>query len=277
MTKYLTTILLCISLFASCKQGKTSAVAMPSKPIDSLKNIAYTDAGYKSIHVIVALCDNKYQGIIPVPKAIGNGQDPNSNLYWGNNYGVRAFFKNSKDWKLISRKKVDGIRLERLVFKHISKNYYLVADAYDGQYIRNATKDFLYSCSGQLKDTMHAGKNVIGVNGNASLVAYIGHDGLMDFQLKELVLNADGKTRDCIILACISKKYFDFFIRQAKANPILWTNQLMCPEAYTLHDALVGYMEKESTADIRMLAVKAYSKYQNCKDPESKSILVSGW
>ncbi|WP_176700834.1 hypothetical protein [Gilliamella sp. Fer4-1] len=37
----------------------------------------------KVIHVLVALCDNKYQKIVPVPKAIGNGQDPKSNLYWG--------------------------------------------------------------------------------------------------------------------------------------------------------------------------------------------------
>jgi hypothetical protein len=32
-------------------------------------------------HVIVALCDNEYQGIVPAPKAIGNGDDPHNNLY----------------------------------------------------------------------------------------------------------------------------------------------------------------------------------------------------
>ena len=37
--------------------------------------------GEKIIHVFVALCDNKYQGIVPVPKAIGNGQYPANNLY----------------------------------------------------------------------------------------------------------------------------------------------------------------------------------------------------
>ncbi len=37
----------------------------------------------KTIHIMVALCDNQYQGIVKVPKGIGNGQDPNSNLYWG--------------------------------------------------------------------------------------------------------------------------------------------------------------------------------------------------
>jgi len=31
-------------------------------------------------HVIVALCDNESQGIVPVPARLGNGQDPGSNL-----------------------------------------------------------------------------------------------------------------------------------------------------------------------------------------------------
>jgi hypothetical protein len=88
------------------------------------------------IHVFVALCDNKYQGIVPVPAKIGNGQDPNSNLYWGCGYGIRTYFKKSKEWKLIRTQKIDSVKLERLVFKHVDKNYYLVADAYNGQYIK---------------------------------------------------------------------------------------------------------------------------------------------
>jgi hypothetical protein len=46
----------------------------------------------KIIHVFVALCDNDSQGIVPVPKKIGNGNDPDNNLYWGCGYGVRTFF-----------------------------------------------------------------------------------------------------------------------------------------------------------------------------------------
>ncbi len=41
------------------------------------------DSSIKVIHVFVALCDNKYQGIVSVPASIGNGQDPKTNLYWG--------------------------------------------------------------------------------------------------------------------------------------------------------------------------------------------------
>lgn len=57
---------------------------------------------YKVIHVFVALCDNLHQGIEPVPKGIGNGRDPATNLYWGCDYGVKAFFKNKTSWKLVS-------------------------------------------------------------------------------------------------------------------------------------------------------------------------------
>ena len=30
------------------------------------------------IHIYVALCDNESQGIVPVPKKIGNGNDPDN-------------------------------------------------------------------------------------------------------------------------------------------------------------------------------------------------------
>lgn len=37
----------------------------------------------KNVHVVVALCDNIYQRIVPVPFRLGNGADPANNLYWG--------------------------------------------------------------------------------------------------------------------------------------------------------------------------------------------------
>ena len=51
----------------------------------------------KTIHVYVALCDNKNQGIVPVSKTLGNGQNPTTNLYWGAAYGIRTFFDRSNN------------------------------------------------------------------------------------------------------------------------------------------------------------------------------------
>ena len=46
----------------------------------------------KVTYTLVALCDNLYQGIVPVPASIGNGDSPRTNLYWGCGYGVRTYF-----------------------------------------------------------------------------------------------------------------------------------------------------------------------------------------
>ena len=234
------------------------------------------DSSNKTIHVFVALCDNKYQGIVPVPPKIGNGQDVNNNLYWGCAFGVRSYFKNSKQWKLIRQYSINDTILERVVFKNTASNYYLVADAYNGKFIKECTVDFFKSCAGITKDTLAIKQNTIGVNGNSSLVAYIGHDGLMDFLLREKYDNADGKTRDAIMLACISKKYFAHHLSQTKAKPLLWSTGLMSPEAYTLHDALEMYI-KQKPLEVRPAAAKAYSKYQKCSLKAASGLLVSGW
>ena len=43
------------------------------------------------VQVSVALADNKNQWIVPVPAAIGDGQDPSTNLYWGARYGLKTY------------------------------------------------------------------------------------------------------------------------------------------------------------------------------------------
>lgn len=273
MKKYLMLCIVFGLLASSCQSEPKPIKANNKRDV----NVSKFDTATKTIHVFVALCDNKYQGIVPVPKTIGNGQDPDNNLYWGCANGIRSYFKKSKEWKLLKTQKLDKIRMERLVFKHISKNYYLVADAYDGQYIKKTTTDFLYSAAGQLKDTIKINKTTIGINGNAKMVAYIGHDGLMDFQLNENFSNTDGKQRDAIILACISKKYFAPHLTQAKANPLLWTTGLMAPEAYTLHDALSSDIAGGTADQIRTKGAMAYTKFQKCSLKASKNLLVTGY
>jgi len=268
----------CFSII-SCNSQISNIDEPTSSVIDSaiIEQIAPFDTTTKTIHIYVALCDNKYQGIVPVPAKIGNGQDPNNNLYWGCAYGIRTYFKNSKEWQLLKTQKVDSIKLERVVFKHATKNYYLVADAYDGQYIRQCTKDFLSSSSGYSKDTLQINNTTIGLAGNAQLLAYIGHDGLMDFQLSDVYQNTDNKKRDVIILACYSKSFFSPHLALANVNPLVWTTGLMAPEAYTIHDAITGYLNNETNESIRSRAALAYSKFQKCSEKAARNLLVTEW
>jgi hypothetical protein len=277
MQKNIIVLTLC-SIILSCNaqtEGEAGKVSIGNS--NTINNAVQYDSSLKAIHIFVALCDNKYQGIVPVPAKIGNGQDPHNNLYWGCGFGIRTYFKNSQEWKLIKIQKPDSVKLERLVFKHVTKNYYLIADAYDGQYIKRCTEEFLRSCSGQLKDTIKINNAIIGIAGNAALVAYIGHDGLMDFQLSETFENTDHKQRNAIILACYSKNYFSQHLGKAWVNPLVWTTGLMCPESYTLHDAITGFVNKETNEAIRTRAAAAYSKYQKCSVKAARNLLVTGW
>ncbi len=259
------------------QQKKNANQAETTKYVKARTHITQYDSSIKTIHVMVALCDNRYQGIAPVPKAIGNGQDPKNNLYWGCDYGIKTFFKRSASWQLIaSYKKTDTI-LERIILKHKKTNTYLIADAYDGKHIKGCTIDFLKACAGINKDTVQYQQKILGSTGNASLVSYIGHDGLMEFSLPNDFNNIDNKSRDAIILACISKKYFAPFIKMAKAKPLVWTTGLMAPEAYTLHDAIEQYLQQAPAQKIQDAAASAYAKYQKCSKRASSNLLVTGF
>lgn len=219
-----------------------------------------------AIHVFVALCDNDSQGIVPVPAALGNGDDPHNNLYWGAMYGVKTLFEKSDAWERVMRKTpVNKTILDRVVFKHKSTGTYLVADAYCGRDIRKATDSFFQSAAGHKPRIMLADGTEIGVYGNAALVSYIGHNGLMDFSIQIPDPPASTtKAPAAIVLACKSKPYFQAALESYGCSPLLLTTGFMAPEAYTLEAALNAWIRKDSPDQIKEAAAQAYNKYQKC-------------
>ncbi len=236
-------------------------------------------AQVKTIHVFVALCDNDHQGIVPVPESLGNGKDPNNNLYWGATFGIKSYFKNkATNWKFITGiKSENSIILERLLFKHTTKDIYLLADAYDGEEIKTCIEDFLKASNGQKPVTINSDSIIIPFGGEADLIAYVGHDGLMDFNVDIQYLNLVKKPRDVIILACFSKRFFSEEIKSAKANPLLWTTHLMAPEAYTLKSAVDGWMLNETGSQLEERAAQTYHKYQKCGIKGARNLFATGY
>jgi len=237
------------------------------------------------IHVFVALCDNVNQGIVPVSASLGNGDNPATNLYWGAAFGVKTFFTNSKDWLPVSTNTVSNksqsVVLDRRIFKHRTYNAFLVAEAYRGLYIKQATEDFLAAAAGVPGETLDVSVNgkslALNVGGSADVVTYIGHNGLMDFRLSAVPGKRDDEKRAAIILACASKGYFAEPLRSTGANPLLWTTNLMAPEAYILSAAIDGWLRKETDEQIRLRAAAAYHKYQNCGIKSANKLFATGW
>jgi len=236
-----------------CAHHSPVAAAVASVPIVNKHPV---------IHVIVALCDKASQGIQPVPKKIGNGDDPGSNLYWGCDMGVKSYFKRSRDWKLVSDIKAPGEPiLETLVFHHYS-GAWLVADAYRGRQIKQATADLQQFCLGRGARAVTVGKEKLEVGGSADFLVYVGHDGLMDFRLLIDTKPSEKKVPDVAVLCCRSKRYFTPILGHAK--PVLLTNDLMAPEAYVVEAAVSGWLKKESQAQIAERAAVAYNTFQHC-------------
>jgi hypothetical protein len=237
----------------------------------------------RTIHVFVALADNVNQGIVPVPAKLGNGEDRIHNLYWGSAFGVKTYFARSADWKLIScgyptKHEV----LERCAFKYRAQDVYLIADAYRGREIQTAMLDFLDSAAGIGREELEIQDGTqppitLAIRGGAQLVSYIGHDGLMDAPLPRIPRQKDSASRKAIILACASKVYFANALRASGAHPLLWTTNLMAPEAYTLKSALDGWILGEDDMRIRDRAAAAYDKYQKCGIRAARNLMATGW
>jgi hypothetical protein len=246
-------------------------------------NAALAQSKPRLIHVLVALADNQHQGIIPVPVALGNGDDPAHNLYWGAAYGVRTFLRKSADWKEVfaAQNPYKGI-LQRSVFQHRTENVLLIAVAYRGSEMQQAVTDFFRAAAGV---NIHQGEPALCMVAGllqcapdyADLVVYAGHDGLMDFSLSPDFSARSGGSRQAIVLACASKVYFAALLRSSGAEPLLWTTGLMAPEAYTLEAAMQGWILKESKEQIRRRAAVAYAKYQKCSETAALRLFSAGW
>jgi len=276
-------ILLCFLLACQSAANQQPLLSFGPQPVANTGRPPKNSATV--IHVFVALCDNVNQGIVPVAPALGNGDDPQRNLYWGAAFGVKTFFARSRDWQLVESRtpgsKSPTVVLERSIFKHRTRNAFLVAEAYRGLYIKQATQDFLAAAAGTPEESIEVAVNgkwlPIYPGGSADLIAYVGHDGVMDFQLASVPVKRDEEQREAIILACASKNYFAAPLKATGAKPLVWTTNLMAPEAYILAAAIDGWLNHEGDEQIRMRAAKAYSQYQHLSLQSAGRLFATGW
>lgn len=233
-------------------------------------------------HVVVALCDNRYQGVVPVPPSLGNGQDPANNLYWGAMYGVKTFFRRDSSWTYLGKVENDNPAvLDKVVFRtgvkyrtgtpveEIPATMYLVAEAWDGREMRAATDRFFSFAAGRSADTVSVqdGGDVrhLPAGGAAHMIAFVGHNGLMDFPIGGVPApDSAAEARSAIVLACASEFYYAELLRLAGAHRLLLTKGLMAPEAYTLDAAIRAWASGGSAAKVREAAALAYDRYQRC-------------
>ncbi len=220
-------------------------------------------------HVTVALADSEHQNIGPVSGDLGDGMRPGVNLYWGALYGVEKFLP-KKGWRIVKRTTIPDRRvLRRVVFERRvrragrSVRVVVVADAWAGPNIRDATIRYFEHAAGRDLEFVTIGDEHIAAGGAAHVVAYVGHNGLMDFDIPT-VAPREGGVSAAIALACISKDDFAPVLDRVGAEPILLTRSLMAPEAYTLDAALLAWFSGGDARAVYVAGSDAYCAYQKC-------------
>lgn len=227
------------------------------------------------VQVSVALADNKNQWIVPVPAAIGDGQNATTNLYWGARYGLKTYMTRDAGWEIMASLETRDERIiERLVLRKEflrhgrSVPVYLVADAWDGKYINDTINQFMRFNGGNDELVVQIDDEMLHAGGNAHLIVYVGHNALMDYVgVKNIMIarpttSENNPTNDAIVLACKSQDYFSSRLEKVNTNPLVLTTGLMAPEAYSLNAAIQEWITGASAEEVRKAAAASYNKYQ---------------
>jgi len=233
-------------------------------------------------HVLVPLCDNEHQGIIPTSPKIGDGMKPNSNLYWATSKGVKRYFSDLTDWKLL--KSIENPKeniLERVVFYKKFSNgaeVYLVADAYIGDKMPECLDDYFNSLSEHLTDSIVLEKRIIPINGGADLIAFNGHNGLMDEQTSFTSATSKTRPKDAVSISCALRGYFKPNYVKTNSFPLVHTTNLLYPGAFILEGILNEWAMLKSDKDCKIAAGKAYYKNKPKSGPNgSQNLFDFGW
>ncbi|WP_027418084.1 hypothetical protein [Crocinitomix catalasitica] len=231
------------------------------------------------VHLYIPLCDNEHQGIVPTSKSLGDGMSIRTNLYWATSGGTKAYFKKLPDWKLrYDELDIDSNVLERMVFEKEfeGQKVYLIADAYRGDRMEETINNYLSAISGAHKDSILLNNNTtIVAAGNADMVMFNGHNGMMDAIHVQDWPNVDGKQKDIVMNACVSYGYLQNEFMKAGGYPLVRTNTLLYPGAYVLDQIIKDWVNGVDEKQLCLNAGRTYCQKHDCG--AGTKVYKTGW
>ncbi|MCB9225015.1 MAG: hypothetical protein R2780_05255 [Crocinitomicaceae bacterium] len=254
----------------------------PNDRTEIIKNLEKKISGDQPliVHCLVPLCDNKHQGIVPTSESLGDGFSLRTNLYWSTSYGMKNYFVKSSSWKSLPVDfAVSDTILERVAFERKFENgatVILICDAYRGDMMKPCLEDYFSSLAGHKTDSILYKNEKLAINQGADLMAFNGHNGLMDVDI-DTVYADRSRMKDAVVIACSSKGYFNPYFVQTNSYPLLNTSSLLWPGAMILNAVIREWAMLHAGEDVQNAAGDSYHEVKKCGQSAARRMFVSGW
>ena len=232
------------------------------------------------VQVHVPLCERT---IIPCGNdRLGDGDNPRGNLYWATTEGFLGWFgRKGSGWKSVLTAKGDAIGeadvLDLRVWRRTvpasaawraagaprTVEVYVVAQAWRGTAIDRALSRYaedLYGAHAQAI-TLADGKT-LAAGGDAHVVAYVGHNRLMDldaFDWRAIAARGDQRSRGVIAIACHTAPYMQGVVPGPRQVPLVMTRDFMLASSAALEGAVMAFAKDGDYAAIRRGAAAGYA------------------
>ncbi|MCG8577097.1 MAG: hypothetical protein MI810_19605 [Flavobacteriales bacterium] len=233
------------------------------------------------VHCLVPLCDNEHQGIVPTTESLGNGFSTRTNLYWATSNGQKRFFERHANWKSLSLNfDLTDTILERVAFQRKFQNgakVILVCDAYRGDQMEACLDDYFAYLSGYKSSFLDLEtENDLIIGDEADLIAFNGHNGLMDVDIDTTYANIP-RQKDAVAIACSSRSWFNPYFLEVNAYPLVTTTNLLYPGAFILNGIIEKWAMMDSEENIRFAAGDAYHEVKQCGQRSGRNLFATGW
>jgi len=231
------------------------------------------------VEVHVPLCDSSI--IACGNQKLGDGDNPATNLYWSTTPGFGEWFaRRGSGWKRVLAQKAGDTGDPDVLAVHVyrrqvtasaawvkrgaPKHFELdvVVHGWRGKAIDRALAAYAADVSGQGTRTLAlADGTQVEAGGAAQLVAFVGHNRLMD--LERFEWPTPGKaTQGAIAIACDTAPYMKREVSAATRVPLLMTSDLLFANAAPLEAAVIAFATGNGYAEIRRAATAAYADIQ---------------
>lgn len=228
------------------------------------------------VEVHVPLCDNT---IIACGNAkLGDGDNPETNLYWSTTPGFGSWFaRKHSGWKRVLKLREGETGDKDILALHVYRRSVkapaawkkrgappsieidIVVHGWRGSAIDRALAAYAAEISGQSTRTIKlADGTTLEAGGAAQIVAWVGHNRLMD--IEPFTWPAPGtKAKGTIAIACHTAAYMEENVPSATRVPLLMTRDFLFANAAPLEATVLAFAAGGSYAKIRLAAATAYA------------------